>query len=203
MNRALSLLTVLFVVASPPAWAGAPAVEPPSTPAGARGFEPVGNGPDYAVVESGSQAPDFAFEGAAGWRRLHELRAQGHVLLIFGARDAELVRLEHERGELLAIGVVPVAVVDRKAAACRALASRLRLEYALVPDPQRVIAAQYNALDPNSRSSAAAWFVLDREGRVHDLGRFHWPTQRWRELAASALGLAVAGGAAPASYPAR
>jgi peroxiredoxin len=144
---------------------------------------------EYATVEVGSQAPDFSFESAPGWRRLRDLRTEGDLLLVFGADDAGLLALEREREGLRALDVVPVAIVDRKPGACRALVSRLQLGVRLVPDPQRVIGAQFNVLDPNSRADAPAWFVLDRTGRVHALGRWELPAAPWTKVAAAALGI--------------
>jgi len=165
---------------------------------------PLGSGAEYAVVDAGSSAPDFAYESTdGGTRRLRDLRAQGHVLLVFGAGDEHLATMARERDRLIAMGVTPVAVLDMKASACRAVARRLSLEFPVVPDPQRVIGAQFNSLDPRSRHDAPAWFVIDRRGCVRGLDRFEWPTTAWADLAAGALDLATADAPLPASYPRR
>lgn len=165
---------------------------------------PLGGGTEYATVESGSSAPDFAYENlAGGGARLRDLRAQGHVLLVFGAKEADLLRLESESGRLTRLGVVPVAVLDWRMGACRSAVRRLSLTYPVVPDPQRAIGAQYNALDPRTRQNVQAWFVVDRQGRVRGLDRFELPRASWADVAASALGLPADGVPRPASSEAK
>ncbi len=165
---------------------------------------PLGGGTEYATVESGSSAPDFAYENLAGGdARLRDLRAQGHVLLVFGAKDADLLRLESESGRLTRLGVVPVAVLDWRMGACRSAVRRLSLTYPVVPDPQRAIGAQYNVLDPRTRQNVQAWFVVDRQGRVRGLDRFELPRASWADVAASALGLPADGVPRPASSEAK
>lgn len=165
---------------------------------------PLGGGTEYATVESGSSAPDFAYENLAGGdARLRDLRAQGHVLLVFGAKEADLRRLESESGPLTRLGVVPVAVLDWRTGACRSAVRRLSLTYPVVPDPQRAIGAQYNALDPRTRQNVPAWFVVDRQGRVRGLDRFELPRGSWADVAASALGLPADGVPRPASSEAK
>lgn len=165
---------------------------------------PLGSGTEYAMVESGSSAPDFAYENlAGGGARLRDLRGQGHVLLVFGAKEADLLRLESESGRLTRLGVVPVAVLDWRMGACRSAVRRLSLTYPVVPDPQRAIGAQYNALDPRTRQNVRAWFVVDRQGRVRGLDRFELPRASWADVAASALGLPADGVPRPASSEAK
>lgn len=160
---------------------------------------PLGSNSEYAVVEIGTSAPDFSYECPGGWARLRDLRANGPVLLVIGADREHLLALERERPSLRALGVVPVAALDQKPSRCAATARTLGIACALVPDPQRVIAAQFNALDPNSRVSAPAWFVIDRAGHVRALGRYDWPQQSWTDIATDALDLGR-GDAAPASF---
>lgn len=161
---------------------------------------PLGTGTEYATVESGTSAPDFAYENLAGGdARLRDLRGQGHVLLVFGAKEPDLRRLEMESGRLTRLGVVPVAVLDWRMGACRSVVRRLSLSYPVVPDPQRAIGAQYHALDPRTRQNVPAWFVVDRQGRVRALDRFELPRQPWADVAASALGLPADGVPRPAS----
>lgn len=165
---------------------------------------PLGGGPDYAMVEPGSSAPDFAYETLAGGdARLRDLRDQGHVLLVFGANEAELRRLDLEYDRLARLGVVPVAVLDWRVGACRSVVRRLSLRYPVVPDPQRAIGAQYNALEARTRQNVRAWFVVDRAGRVRGLDRYELPRGSWADVAASALGLPADGVLRPAGSGAK
>ena len=59
----------------------------------------------------------------------------------------------------------------------------------MLADPQGVIAAQFNALDPASGRAIPTWFVLDPKRRVRGLGRTGLPQHGYQELAAGALGL--------------
>jgi peroxiredoxin len=162
----------------------------------------LGGSSDYATVEAGSSAPDFAYESLAGTpAHLHDLRAFGHVLLVFGASNEDLARLQGECDRLTRLGVVPVAVLDWRTGACRSVVHRLGLTFPVVPDPQRAIGAMYNTLDPNTRHDAPAWFVIDRKGHVRGLDRFEWPRDSWVNLAATSLGLPAADAPQPVTYP--
>lgn len=138
----------------------------------------------------GDVAPDVSYQGVdARWRRLHELVAESPVLLVFGANDAALRSIEREREALMDLGILPVAVVGSRLGVTRALAARLELRYTVLADPQGVIAAQFNAVDPASDRAIPTWFVLDPKRRVRGLGRTGLPQHGYQELAASALGL--------------
>lgn len=151
---------------------------------------PLGAEPPTTEVVAGEDAPDFSFESPDGrWRRLKDLTGQGHVLLVFGADDAALRALERERERLMDRGITPVAVMDRRAGACWSAATRLQLRYTLVPDPQRVIAIQFNSLEPRTRRAIPAWFVVDRRGRVRGLDRRGLPATGYAAMAARALQL--------------
>ena len=80
--------------------------------------------------------------------------------------------------------------MDMGSSACDALARRLGLSFALIADPRRVIGAQFNALDPNSRADAPAWFVVDRKGRVQDFAHMSWPERPWAEVSSLRAGTA-------------
>ena len=161
---------------------------------------PYGGSSEYATVDAGTNAPDFSYESLAGESaRLRDLRAQGHVLLVFGATDSDLQHLQAEADRLTHIGVVPVAVLDRGASSCRRTAKKLSLTFPLVPDPQRTIGAQYNSLNPRTRQNAPAWFVVDRRGRVRGLDRFKLPGEMWENVAATSLGLPSSDWPMPAS----
>lgn len=201
MRRVILLVALALSAATLPGLArGASNDAPPAS----RNDKPVyglATSGDYAIVDAGSQAPDFSFESAAGWRRLRDLRTQGHVLLIISPSDEQMLALERERAALLALGVVPVTVLDQRPSACRALGARLRVGYAVVSDSRRVIGAQFNALDPSSRGDAPAWFVIDRGGRVRDLARRSWPERPWTSTCAEALGLPAPDAPRPVSFP--
>ncbi len=192
--------TILALAATVSLASAGPASPPAPIATRAGTLDLVGANADYAIVGIGTQAPEFSFAAQGCTLRLRDLRAQGSVLLLFAPDDARLVALERERAQLLAIGVVPVAVLDQRAGACAATARRLGVGYSIVPDPRRVIGAQFNALDPSSRADAPAWFVLDRSGRVCDLAHLAWPGRPWTEVAARALGLPGPDAAAPASF---
>lgn len=155
--------------------------------------------PPPALVEAGDDAPDVSWESPQGWRRLRDLRSQGAVLLVFGAREDDLRHLERERLALLRMGVVPAAVLDRRAGACQAIARRNSLGFPVLPDPQRVISAQFNSLDPRTRLAVPSWFVVDRAGRVRGLDRGALPRDGWAALTAEALHLPLPGISLPAS----
>ena len=199
MNRPFALTLLALAAAVSLASAGTVS---PQTPLDARPgvFDPTGANADFAVVDVGAQAPDFSFDSQGRSLRLHDLRAQGHLLLVFAPDDERLVSIERERSRLLSIGVLPVVVLDQRAGACAATVRRLRLGYTVLPDPRRLIGAQFNSLDPTSRADAAAWFVIDRSGRVRDLAHLSWPGRPWAETSARALGLPGPDAATPASF---
>lgn len=152
---------------------------------------PAPSAPPVTVVTAGDPAPDVLWDGA-GVRpqRLRDLRAQGHVLLVFSPTEAQLRALERERDRLLDVRVLPVAVLDRSRAGTTGLARRLGLHYVVVPDPQGVIASQFSVLDPATQRAAPAWFVVDRSGRVRGLDRRGVPDGGYLTLATRALALA-------------
>ena len=187
--KRLIVSTALALVATVSLAGTGPVPAPSPIPAGGQPLEPVAGNVDYAIVEVGTQAPDFSFDSQGRSLRLHDLRSQGHLLLVFVPDEARLVALERERPRLMALGVVPVVLLDQRAGSCAATVRRLGLGYSVIPDPRRVIGAQFNALDPVSRADAPAWFVLSRAGRVYAMEHRAWPERPWSEVAAAALGL--------------
>jgi len=161
----------------------------------------VGTAGEYATVVVGEKAPDFNYQVDGRWQRLRDLRAQGHVLLVLSANNDQLRAIESQREGLLRLGVVPVAVLDLRASSCRSAAAKLGLHFTVIPDPTRVIGAQFNSLEPRTRMTAPSWFLIDRTGNIRALDRLEWPTSDWREVASNALGLATDG--APASFGGR
>lgn len=164
-----------------------PGSSPSSRPAA---MHPLSLEPPATEVCLGDIAPDFAYQGPdARWRRLRELVAEAPILLVFGANDGVLRIIEGEREALMDHGVIPVAIVGSRLGAARAIVNRLELRFTVLADPQGVIAAQFNALDPASGRQLPSWFVLDARRRVRGLGRQALPLRGYAELAADALGL--------------
>lgn len=152
--------------------------------------------PPTMVVRVGDPVPNFAFEGYdRRWMRLHHFLDQGPVLLVFGAREAELRRIQAERELLLDLGVIPVVVLDAKPNTTRSLVKRFGLQYTVLSDPRGVIAGQFNLLE--SRSVVPGWFVLDRRGKVRGLLRGELPPGGYPRVCARALALPMPGVALP------
>jgi peroxiredoxin len=163
-------------------------------------FSPSPSEPIPTLVTIGDPAPDVSWEGPGSRpQRLRDLRAQGHVLLVFSPTEAQLRTLEGERDHLLDLRVLPVAVLDRSAATSAALARRLGLDYIVVADPRGIVAAQFGALDPATQRTSPAWFVVDRTGRVRGLDRRSVPDGGYDRLATRALALAGPGVILPGS----
>ncbi len=202
MSRWIASTAVVLATAFSfaPARAAQPQEGAPGTVRGSTSLYGLTTGSGYAVVDAGTQAPDFSFESGQGWSQLRDVRAQGHVLLLIGADEPQLADLERQRPRLLSMGVVPVVVLDRRPNACRALVQHMGLGFLVVSDARRVIGAQFNALDPFSRADAAAWFVIDRQGCVRDLAHDEWPTRAWADVCADALGLPESDSPVPASH---
>jgi peroxiredoxin len=155
--------------------------------------------PPLMVLGVGDPAPNFAFEGYDGHvMRLHHLLDQGSVLLVFGAHESELRKLQQQRAGLLDLGVVPVAFVDARPNATRMLVKRLGLEYTVIADGRGVIAELFNVVD--GERVLPAWFVLDARGRVRGLSRGTLPSTEYRRLCARALVIPMPGVAYPTSH---
>lgn len=194
---ATTLSFTLLLGSSPELERGSrPTPSPVSSSATLTPHEPVE--PPAAQIEAGDSAPDFAYQGEGGrWMRLHHLLDQGAVLLVVGASEPQLSQLEKERPSLLSLGVIPVAVVDRRPNGARGLAAKLALGYTVLADGRQVIAAQFNATDAGRMTPA--WFVVDEHGKVRGLLRGRLPDQDWAPLCARSLGLPIPGGSLPAS----
>ena len=82
--------------------------------AGAGAAADVGIPAAVMALKPGDAAPDFAFTATPfGWRYLHDLRAEGSVLMVFRPDEAMLVALQRELPRFARCGVVPIAVIDR------------------------------------------------------------------------------------------
>ena len=181
-------------------------VEPGSIPtsiteSGRPAIAPLQSGgpePPASEVRVSDFAPDFSFEGFDGrWRNLHDLRVQGPVLLLIAPDSDPLLSLERERASLVQRGIVPVAVVDASPRAVASWTRKLNLHYTVIPDPRRVIAEQFNAIESRTHAAVPAWFVIDRSGRVRALERGRFPSAGFLPVAAQALGLPAPGVALP------
>ena len=121
-------------------------------------------------------APDFQFLGNDGhWSRLRDLRAQGHVLLVFEPGDDQLLALEREADSLRARGVIPIAVLRTRESDNWSKIERLGLTYSLMSDPRGELAAQFQVTaltaqpPPATGPGSFAWCLVDRDGRVRGL----------------------------------
>lgn len=153
--------------------------------------------PPTMVLRVGDPAPNFSFEGYRGqWMRLHHLLDQGPVLLVFGAREADLRRIQEERGRLLDLGVVPVVILDAKPGNTRTSVKRLGLQYTVLSDARGVIAGQFNVIDRGGVEPG--WFVLDQRGRIRGLVRGSLPASDYPRLCARSLAIPMPGVALPA-----
>ena|SRR5438105_8317379 len=169
---------------------------PTSTSSTLTPHEPVE--PPVTEICLGDPAPDFAYQGFDGrWMRLHHLLDQGPVLLVFGATEAQLTQLQRERDAMLSLGVIPVAVLDRKPGAARRLALKLGLGYTVLADARQVIAVQFNSTDQGRVTPG--WFVVDEHGKVRGLLRGRLPEQDYPQLCARSLGRPIPGGSLPVS----
>src|SRR5262245_48562666 len=121
--------------------------------------------PPATEICAGDPAPDFAYQGFdRRWMRLHHLLDRGPALLVFGPTRAELTELDLEKDDLLSLGVIPVAVLDRTPGVARRLATELGLGYTVLSDARQVIAGQFNCTDAGRM--VRGWFVIDTHGKV-------------------------------------
>jgi peroxiredoxin len=156
--------------------------------------------PPNTPVAAGDPAPDFSFETSDHrWYHLRDLLVQGSVMLVFAPTDAQMRALESERDALLAKGILPVAVLDRRDGQSWSTPDRLKLHYHVLADSRGVIAAQFNLVDTNTHRTMPGWFVVDRSGRVRGLRRETLPDAGYVPVAARALGLAEHESVQPAS----
>jgi peroxiredoxin len=137
---------------------------------------------------AGEIAPDFTYQSHDYlWQNLHNMLEQGHVLLVFGATEADLRRLEAEREHLIRQGVLPVAVIEQREGEVWKLLRRTEVGFSLLADPHGAIAEQYGVYQPETRGAHAAWFLVDQAGRVRETGAGAL-LNHWSERTAVALG---------------
>jgi peroxiredoxin len=146
--------------------------------------------PPSSPLMVGDRAPHYSWQSEDGLTiNLHDLYAQGHLLIVFGAGEPTLRALESERNELLDLGVVPVAVVSARNGAVWSSGRKLGLHYPLVPDSRRVLAGQFDAVDEIRQVVLPSWFVVDRGGTVRALHREGLPHAGFPRLAATVLAI--------------
>lgn len=141
-----------------------------------------------ATPTVGDVAPDFTYQSHEYlWQNLHNMLEQGHVLLVFGATEADLRRLEADRDRLLRQGVLPVAVIEQREGDVWKLLRKADVSFSLLSDPHGAIAEQYGVYQPEVRGAHAAWFLVDQSGRVRETGTGAL-LHEWSERTAVALG---------------
>jgi peroxiredoxin len=116
-------------------------------------------------------APDFQYLSNDGrWKSLHDLRSEGHVLLVFEPADAQLVGLERESDSLRHAGVIPIAVFHRRESANWSAIERLGLTFSLLSDPRGDLASEFQGVAA-SDLPRPGWYLVDRDGRICALER--------------------------------
>ena len=157
-----------------------------STPAPAPAVSP--------VPTAGDMAPEFVYQSRDYlWQTFGNLLEQGHVVLVFGANDDVLRSLDQDRDALLARGIVPVAVIDRRDTDVWRIVRRLDLRFSLLSDPNGVIASQFGAWDEAHHCQSPMWVAVREDGRIESVSHGPVPTHDWAALSARALGLPATG----------
>lgn len=140
------------------------------------------------VPERGQEAPDFVYQSHDHlWQNLHNMLEEHHILLVFGADDAELARLEVDREPLQALGIAPVAVVTTRDSDARRTVRQLNLGYSLLADPRGAIGEQYGVRQAAVVHDRAMWFMIDQSGAIRDRGEGLRPEAGWQALASQVL----------------
>lgn len=133
--------------------------------------------------KTGDKAPDFVYQSHDYMRRsFRDMLAQGSVLLVFAPTEADLRSIDADREDMLARGVVPVAVLERSDREVWKLVRRMNLEFSLLSDPRGAIAEDFGARDTSGQHTTTAWFVVSSDGRIRGCGRGTLP----HELASTA-----------------
>jgi peroxiredoxin len=144
----------------------------------------------YAQLQAGDRAPDFSWVGVDNQtRRLRDVLDQANALIVFAPSDEVMQSLERERDEMAQIAVVPVVVIDARAKSAFNRARKAGVHLLVVPDPQHVIGAQFNLLEPQTLRLLPGWYAIDRRGVVRGIGTEPKADVPWTRLAASALAI--------------
>lgn len=173
-----------FLAAALDLAAAVPAAVSPATPPAAAST------PAAVSLRPGQKAPNFVYQSHDYMRRrFHDMLAQGAVLIVFAPTDADLRALEAERDDMLARGVVPVAVLDRRDADVWKVVRRLGLTYSLLSDPRGAIASDFGVWNEAGNRALPAWYVVGGDARVRAGEQGALPTGQFAATAFAALGL--------------
>ena len=133
--------------------------------------------PPATTLAVGDEAPAFSYLGDDGaWHRFSDVNARGPVLLLFGAREDELLAVEKQRALFHDVGILPVAVLDRRVSAAGAVSRRLGITSTVLADPKCAIADLYNSLNPLNHRHAQSFFVLDGRGTIRAMSHGALPS---------------------------
>lgn len=111
-------------------------------------------------------------------------------MLVFGARESDLLELESSRELFRDLGVTPVVVMDRRTSGANRYAQRLGITSTIIADPKCAIGDLYNSIDPLSHRHAPSFFVVDERRMIRALGHGKLPSSMTMLfLAAQGLGL--------------
>lgn len=113
-----------------------------------------------------AQAPDFEFASGYGWRHLHDLCAEGRVLLVFGANDAALAELQRQLPHWRAIGVEPIAVRTSNDGDNWMRLEHLGLTYALLSDANDALATRFGMAEIAAASNSGSWCLVDERMQI-------------------------------------
>ena len=142
------------------------------------------------MPEKGQEAPDFVYQSYEHlWQNLHNMLEESHVLLVFGASESDLARLEQDREPLHRLGITPVAVVTERDGEARRTVRELNLGFSLLADPRGAIGEQYGVREATVARDRSMWFMIDQEGEIRDRGEGLRPVEGWPALASHALEL--------------
>jgi len=186
-----SVVTGLIVVMAATAQA-APRSDAPGTPPDPdvpSVQQPWAPSAPLTYLQVGDVVPGFSFQSADGrWHPFTSLLDRGPVLVLFGADESDLQRLQPWHDAFAEMGVATAAVVEQRSGAARDMARRLGLSCALVSDPTGAIAGLFNSLDPLTHRHAPGFFLVDSERRVR--GVYHGALPPIQQvIAATARGL--------------
>jgi len=138
-------------------------------------------------AEQSGLAPDFQYLGSDGrWKFLHDLRSEGHVLLVFEPADAQLMGIEREADSLRRQGVIPVAVFRRRASANWSAIERLHLTFSLLSDPRGDLTSEFQGAAASGPPRPAC-YVVARDGRLCELEHDALPGSGFAEAVSAAL----------------
>ena len=185
----VALLLATGVAGSSPGRESVMAPQPVLEPQAA--IEKVAPEPRTATPRVGESAPMFSYLSTDGrWHEFGALLADRPVLLVFGARSAEIEALQGVRPIFDEMGLNVAVALDMRAGSAAAFSKRLRLDGPIISDPKRAIASLYHSLDRSSQRHAPAYFLVDSKRTVRAMGYGSMPSPP-QLIAISARGLGV------------